>query len=383
VPIREDNPTARHTVGDPAPHGTGRRRHVADAKTLAAIIEPTSPKGAPRVPSFVITIDTEEDAAWSRPRVTSTDNASFLERFQQLCEHYHQRPTWLTSHAMIASSTFRNFAADVIARGTGEIGMHLHAWNSPPFTPLTANDCDSQPYLIEYPAHVMREKIHRLTVTLEDVLGVKMISHRAGRWALDERYAEMLLEEGYGVDCSVTPLVSWASTLGNPAGDGGSDYRNFRHEPYWVDLADVSQVGASDLLEVPMTIISFRSRIVSRLLNFADTLPNALKPVRAVTRRVANRLFPEAVWLRPDARNGRQLIEVIDRVLAERRRHAEFMLHSSELMPGGSPTFQDSASIELLYANLEVLFAHVAASFDGATLSEFRDDFARSSKGHG
>jgi hypothetical protein len=28
----------------------------------------------------------------------------------------------------------------VIARGTAEVGMHLHAWNSPPTEPLTADD---------------------------------------------------------------------------------------------------------------------------------------------------------------------------------------------------------------------------------------------------
>jgi hypothetical protein len=304
----------------------------------------------------------------------------FLERFQQLCEQYDQRPTWLTNHVMIASPTFRNFATDVIARGTAEIGMHLHAWNSPPFTPLTRDDCYTQPYLIEYPAPVMRAKIHRLTATLEDVLGVKMLSHRAGRWAFDERYAEMLLEEGYRVDCSVTPLISWERTLGNPAGNGGSDYRSFPHEAYWVDLADVSQPGSSELLEVPMTIVSPRSHIASALLCVAETLPNALKPLHAIARRVANRLSPEAAWLRPRVRNGQQLNDVIDRVLAEGRRHAEFMLHSSELMPGGSPTFPDRASIELLYEDLEPLFSRVAGSFRSATLSEFQHEFACASK---
>jgi hypothetical protein len=88
-----------------------------------------------------------------------------------------------------------------------------------------------------------------------------MVSHRAGRWAFDERYAEMLVEEGYRVDCSVTPLVSWKTTLGDPSGRGGSDYSEFPHESYWVDLDDISRRGTSDLLEVPVTIVSFRSSL--------------------------------------------------------------------------------------------------------------------------
>jgi len=37
--------------------------------------------------------------------------------------------------------------------------MHLHAWNSPPLVPLTSDDFHYQPYLIEYPDPVMKEKI--------------------------------------------------------------------------------------------------------------------------------------------------------------------------------------------------------------------------------
>jgi hypothetical protein len=327
-------------------------------------------------PSFLITIDTEEDNAWSRSRLAATRNAEFLERFQQLCERYGQRPTWLTSHEMILSPIFRGFAADVLARRTAEIGMHLHAWNSPPLEPLTSDDSHAQPYLIEYPPRLMRKKIHSLTVRLEDTLGVKMVSHRAGRWAFDERYAEMLLEEGYKVDCSVTPLVSWASTPGDPSGRGGVDYTQFPHEPYWADLRDISRQGNSSLLEVPVTIVSSRSGLANRFVEVADRLPSPLAPLGALARRFTNRLSPPAVWLRPDRQNGRRLHRLIDRVLEERRHCAEFMLHSSELMPGGSPTFPDVASIDSLYADLESLFQRIQKRFRGATLTEFHDELA-------
>jgi peptidoglycan/xylan/chitin deacetylase (PgdA/CDA1 family) len=325
-------------------------------------------------PCFLITIDTEGDHLWSRPKTVTTRNAEFLERFQLLCERYDLRPTWLTNYEMISSPTYRRFAADVIARGTAEIGMHLHAWDSPPLEPLTADDTRSHPYLIEYPPRVMREKIHRLTVELEDALGVKMISHRAGRWAFDERYAEMLLDEGYRVDCSVTPLVSWANDPGVPMGRGGTDYTNFPHEPYWVDLDDISRPGSSPLLEVPVTILSFRPAYIRSLLRLTDRIP--LPPVHVFARRAANRLFPPATWLRPTGRNRHRLLEVIERVVAEQLPHAEFMLHSSELMPMGSPTFPTRASVEALYADLEILFGRVQHLFRAATLRQFYDEAA-------
>lgn len=47
----------------------------------------------------------------------------------------------------------------MIARGRGEVGMHLHAWNSPPEHDLTGDDWRWQPYLIEFSDEIMREKV--------------------------------------------------------------------------------------------------------------------------------------------------------------------------------------------------------------------------------
>jgi hypothetical protein len=77
--------------------------------------------------------------------------------------------------------------------------------------------------------------------------------------------------------------------------------------------------------------------------------------------------------MRPTGRNLRFLLEMLDQARAERWPYVEFMLHSSELMPGGSPTFQNAASIEKLYEDLEVLMEAAGTHFQGATLSEFHD----------
>lgn len=109
--------------------------------------------------SFLITIDTEGDDVWSRRSSIETRNASFLPRFQSLCEKFGLKPTYLVNHEMANDRGFAGFARDLIARGAGEIGMHLHAWNSPPMHPLTSNDSRYQPFLIEYPEDEIRKKI--------------------------------------------------------------------------------------------------------------------------------------------------------------------------------------------------------------------------------
>jgi hypothetical protein len=314
-------------------------------------------------PAFLITIDTEGDNLWSAPREITTRNAAFLPRFQELAERYGLKPTWLTNYEMATSPTFQDFARDVLRRGTGEIGMHLHAWNSPPLVPLTADDFRYQPYLIEYPDAVIGDKVRVMTATLEETFGVKMVSHRAGRWSMDARYARLLVEHGYTVDCSVTPHVSWRHSKGDPSQQGGTDFSHFPSKPYFVDLDDLGRPGDSPLLELPMSIAPVGIGLLRGV--------GAALPRQSLAGRVWHRVFPPVSWLRPNGRNLRQMRRLLRRFVREGRSYAEFMLHSSEFMPGGSPTFRTPESIEALYRDLEALFATAAELFTGMTLQEF------------
>ncbi|ETR65472.1 MAG: hypothetical protein OMM_14198, partial [Candidatus Magnetoglobus multicellularis str. Araruama] len=100
-------------------------------------------------PYFIITIDTEGDNLWANPTHVSTKNAAFLNRFQDLCEKYSMKPTYLTNYEMANDSVFKKLGLDIIHRKVGEIGMHLHAWDMPPNYQLTENDLRYHPYLIE------------------------------------------------------------------------------------------------------------------------------------------------------------------------------------------------------------------------------------------
>src|SRR5262245_40060365 len=132
--------------------------------------------------AFLITIDTEGDNIWASPRDIKTRNACFLPRFQQLCERYSLKPTYLVNYEMAKSEACVEFGRDVLKRKAGEIGMHLHAWNTPPIQPLTDDDFQYKPYLIEFPESALRAKIQYMTETIEDTFGSKPRSHRAGRW---------------------------------------------------------------------------------------------------------------------------------------------------------------------------------------------------------
>lgn len=319
-------------------------------------------------PAFLITIDTEGDNLWSAPAPVTTRNVAFLPRFQALAERYGFLPCYLTDYDIVRSQDFLAFARPLVRRGAAEIGAHLHPWNTPPLQELTGRDAACGPYATEYPPAVIAEKIRTLTARLETAFETPIRSHRAGRWGFNGAYARILVERGYLVDCSVTPGVSWRACLGDPAGQGGPDYTACPHEPYFVDLADVCRPGGSMLLELPVTILPVSPPLV-------DGIRRALPP-RNLLRRLLNRAWPPLTWLRPTRTNRRAMLRVLDAALRRRRSFVEFMLHSSELMPGGSPGFPDEASIEILYRDLDALLAAAARSFRPATLTGFAREAA-------
>jgi hypothetical protein len=325
-------------------------------------------KSDPFRAAFIITIDVEADDAWSDCTVVRTRNAAFLPRFQALCEKYGLRPTYLVDWTMARSPAFQEFGRAVIGRDKAEIGMHLHAWTTPPIVPLTDEDHRYKPFLMQYPETVMAAKVETATRTLEDTFLITPVSHRAGRWMLNETYARILIEHGYLADCSVTPHVSWQGTTGAPGGRT-QDYTRFPEDPYFIDPHAVDRGGDSPLLEVPMTI-------AHRGYGPLTHRVRALLPRRGMARRVAGRLLPETIWMRPNGRNRRAMIEMARLARHSGRDHVEFMLHSSELMPDGSPYFRTERSVEALYDDMEALFAFAADQFRGQTLAEYRTGFA-------
>lgn len=313
--------------------------------------------------SFLITIDTEGDNQWIKQENVDTRNAEYLPRFQSLCEKYLLKPTYLSNWEMAHSPHFIDFGKDVLSRGVGEIGMHLHAWDMPPVFQLTRDDLEAKPYLIEYPDHVMRDKIAIMTDCLEDTFQCKMRSHRAGRWSFDARYAAFLLEKGYKVDCSVTPNVTWEHVKGDPLQKGGTDYSHFPETAYFMDISNIALPGTSDLLEVPMTVMRVGSNPFMSTIQQISNSSNMLK-------RVYNRLDP-VLWLRPPWGKPRQMEKLVDSAIARQKDYIEFMIHSSELMPGGSPTCTNETSIEKLYDEIEELFQYGVKTFKGRTLYEY------------
>jgi hypothetical protein len=134
-------------------------------------------------------------------------------------------------------------------------------------------------------------------------------------------------------------------------------------------LKNIALAGESALLEIPLTVMCLQPAAV----RFAA----ARCGERTLGRRALQHFFPQAAWLRPRGNNLNEMLRILQAARREGRAYVEFMLHSSEFMPGGSPTFPTAVSIERLYDDLETLFSTATQHFQGATLSEFRSTFQR------
>ncbi len=299
-------------------------------------------------PPFIVTIDAEADNAWIPSPKTTTRNARGLSRFQALCDHHGLPATYLTDPAMAADPHFVQLATSSLDRKTAEVGLHVHAWSTPPHAPDHKEHWQHLPFLTDYDEDIMEAKVGYACDQLLDALGVRPRSHRGGRWAWDERLARVVQRAGCVVDSSVTPHVSWAAAGGLPEGRGGPDYRHALQRPH-------RQFG---MLEVPMTI---RRRPRPPL----DALPHRFGAIPLLGR-------PE--WLRPRAVGQVGLLTSLLDQVSQEGGPAVFMLHSSELSPGCSPTFPDAGAIDALYADLDALFAYAkTGGFQGQTLSDFYD----------
>jgi len=301
---------------------------------------------------LLITIDTEGDNPWAGKGCDKfTQNARFLPRFQQLCETFDYKPTYLTTYEMAKDEFFAEFARDAIRRQTCEIGAHPHPWSSPPAYDLTGDDMKYHPYVTEYPQDIIREKVKALTEVLQNTFDTTVCSHRAGRWGFNEVYANILTDLRYKVDCSVTPFETWKSSKGTPAGTGGPDYRHFPAEPYFLDDKDISQPGDSPLLEIPVTVIPRYGRMLWAIYN--NVIPQASKPARFAFKKIFG---PSSQWFRPARGKLPTLMKVAERTLESNADYIMFMLHSCEFMPGGSPQFRNKEEIDALYEAIQQVF---------------------------
>lgn len=295
---------------------------------------------------FIITVDTEGDNLWQwqEGKVITTKNTAYIPRFQELCEKFGFVPSYLTNYEMAMDDIWVQYSKKKRESGKCEIGLHIHAWNSPPIVPLE-NKFGGNAYITEYDDSIIREKIHFLKELLSKRFECKIQSARSGRWATDNRYFEALADEGITVDCTIAPYINFTGIPGCSVQNG----------PNYINCKTIPHEISPGVLEIPMT-----TRVVK--WNSSGSFKHRIKSL----------LIGEKMWLRPIKLSKDYLKALTNKVIGEGTDYLEFMIHSSELMPGGSPYYKTQEDIEEQFKLMNWYFKYVSdIGFEGLCLSDY------------
>jgi len=315
-----------------------------------------------RHPALLVGVDTEADDQWSRVgrRELKVTNAEKLPALQSLFEAFGVRPTYLVTHEMATRPESAPILKELGRSGHCEIGAHLHPWSSPPFR---QQDLENHTYPCNLPKDLLDRQLAELTQTIEQHLGVRPTTYRAGRNGLDGKTLPILERLGYTVDTSVDPLF-------NEKHKGGTIFAGAPLEPYHPDYDDVRRPGRSRILEVPIS-----SATDPPLPKPIEHLYASLPPIPY--RGALKRLGIRPVWLRPSYTGLDDMLRLASRLAARKKPCLNIIFHSSEIVPGGSPYAKDARSVERFLDDLKRLIEHLTERLEarGRTYSEFHSAF--------
>lgn len=312
---------------------------------------------------FIITVDVEADNQWLKEMSKNVSNVFELPRFHNLVRKFGFKPTYLMTYEVADNERAVNMLKGWQDSGEAEVGAHFHPWSTSPFG-------DNDKYK-RFPSELkddeLRLKLENLTKIITEKIGIKPTSYRAGRWGFDNRQIKILSELGYVADCSISPKVDWSRNNNITPGSIGPDWSFESIIPHNLEL------DGKKILEVPMTIINTgfiygSGGVLERFI---------LKHPANLLARVIRKFFIKPRWLRAFKETKVSDWEAIYKsALKNRLPVIEFMIHSSELVSGGSPYVKNEKDLETLYKNLEALFEILKSrGVLGTTLSEFVADF--------
>ena len=305
----------------------------------------------PKKNIFVISVDTEEDFAFydSKNHYTSVDNVSELNRFQDLCEQYQFKPTYLCTYQVAKNDSSRDFLISFLKKETCEIGTHFHPWLTPPEQEFTAG----HNYVSnDYSDDILKLKFDKLHNAIIDRFGVAPKSFRAGRWVMNPAQLRLLINYGYTVDTTVLPYVDYSSISKTEC--PSSDYRYLdKQQYYYVNHRTFPNKSKNGIIEIPVTtklfflglpysyfefckkyIPKFENVFCWRTFKFGDvsiTPSNIVKNFDKIKNIIVN--------------NNNHNINIIN-----------FAVHSTELSKGWHPDFQTKGEVDLFFKNINSLF---------------------------
>ncbi|MFN8524778.1 MAG: hypothetical protein U0821_16910 [Chloroflexota bacterium] len=286
--------------------------------------------------SLLITIDTEPDLPKRRQASLGT-----LSNIPALLELQRRMPdvklTLLVTHSVVTDADSLRVLEQLKRDYDCEIGAHLHPEETPPFYRGFPDDTS----LMRLPFEARAEKLRTLTGAIRAHFPAP-VSYRAGRWKLSPEDLDLLVDEGFTVDSTVTPFVSWRV-------EHGPDFAAAPMAPH--------RVADDRLLETPVTIgLNRLDRFAgSSLLRwYLQVCSLELLGLPAPVKRAWDALRPvRPVWFRPTYSSADEMVWLAERLVTRSSDATlNMMFHSNELAPGGRPFIKTAEDAERIMSRV-------------------------------
>lgn len=304
--------------------------------------------------AVVVSLDVEEEGLFSGayPRSgAGLTNIAHLSRLTFLPREFGLPLTYLCDYPVLTHVPSLGLLEGLLGSHGGELGAHLHPWNTPPFPDMPWPEPVSTAVM---PVEVFRAKLDTLQEAVAAFAGRRAQSFRMGRWNLFKRAMAVLPEAGFTVDSSVAPLRHVR---------GGPDHFLAPADPYWLRPAGPQ---GPRLLEAPTTQLPVVPGSGKAAYALAARLPKGGRDAALTAFMRTLVLGVNPVWM-PEA-----TMRLAVRTHVRRGGRAVTLFwHSSELLPGASPHFPDAASVEAFLRKVRRFAEWLRRTFDvtGTTLS--------------
>ncbi|QDU67820.1 polysaccharide deacetylase family protein [Engelhardtia mirabilis] len=314
-------------------------------------------------PTLLVQVHTEEEFDWQAPfdrKATATTSVPQLPRLQAVFDAHGTAATWAVDWPVVEHPGMAEGLATWVRDGRAEVGAHLHPWVNPPFVE-EVNRTNS--FAGNLPPELEREKLGRLVAQIEARIGVAPRTYVAGRYGVGPNTLRALVELGFRIDGSATPPFDFRA-------EGGPDFSRFPVSPYRYD-------GVPELLGLPVTggylgLLRSLGRVLMPLID----APLAKRlGVEAILSRLA---VLERVRLSPEGFSLAEMQALTRRFHADGERVFTLSLHSTSILPGGSPYCATESDVVELLGRLDRYLGWFRGEFQGRIQSHlsFADTLA-------
>src|SRR5215471_13678920 len=311
---------------------------------------------AKQAPMVVVVVNTEAEFDWARQRPRQAMGVTSVKsqmKVQRIFERYQVRPTYVLDYPVSSTPEAYEIIRELHQSGSCEIGAHLQPWDNPPFF---ERKTDENSYPGNLPYELEREKLVRLSRSIEENVWVRPRIYKAGRYGVGRGTARILAELGYEIDMSVVPGTDLRRKL-------GPDFTHCGADPYWFGEDPA-------LLEIPLSIGYSGLLADTGAMAYALTMNERLKALHVPGILARLRLI-ERISLTPEGVSFEERRRLTRVLLRKGHRVFNFTYHSPSLVPGNTPYVKNEADLRAFLGRIERYLEFFAGEVSGRAATPF------------